>query len=280
MISDSNAASSNTSQPAAETARSVQPRRFTDKVAVITGVSDRGIGGAIAERLAREGASVAMLCRHEPHKLLKLLDRLECDARSINCDITQSSQITAAVEWTVDQLGGLEILVNNAGVESAGRLEEVPIEKWKALLDVNLQGAIQMSQSVLPVMKSGGVIVNVASTLSIGGCAGYSVYSASNAGLIGFTQSLAWELAPRGIRVVADSPGLIHTPMVFKHIARWTPEARDKVEACHPLGIGTPHDVANAVAFLASSEGHWITGVNLPLGWAPHYPLPFQHFLG
>jgi 3-oxoacyl-[acyl-carrier protein] reductase len=126
----------------------------------------------------------------------------------------------------------------------------------------------------------GGVIVNIASALALGGCAGFAVYSASKAGLVGFTQSLAWELAPKGIRVVGLAPGLVHTPMVHKHIAHLTPEVWAQVEACHPLGIGRPDDVAAAVAFLASSDARWITGVTLPLGWAPHYPLPTASMMG
>ncbi len=280
MISDSksnNSSSTPASFPAAQSQSA--DRRFANKVVVITGASDRGIGGAIAERFAREGASVAMLCRTEPKKLLKLLERLQCDCKWRCCDITQSTQVAASIESTLDALGSLDILVNNAGVETAGRLEEMPESEWKGVLDVNLQGAIQVTQAVLPVMKFGGVIINVASALSIGGCSGYSVYSASKAGLIGFTQSLAWELAPRGIRVVAVSPGLVHTPMVFKHIEHWTPESRAKVDACHPLGIGTPHDVAGAVTFLASADARWITGINLPLGWTNHYPLPVNQLL-
>lgn len=255
-------------------------RRFAGKTVLVTGASDRGIGGAVAERFAREGASVGMLSRHEPRKMMKLLQRLSCDAKWVPCDITDPAAIATSLETIVDELGPIDVLVNNAGVESAGRLEETTEADWKLVLAVNLQGAIQVTQASLPVIKSGSVVINIASALGLGGCTGYSVYSASKAGLIGFTQSLAWELAPRGIRVVAVSPGLVHTPMVFKHAEHWTPEVRKKVEAAHPLGIGTPHDVAAAVAFLASADARWITGVNLPLGWSPNYPLPTETFSG
>jgi len=263
-------------QPASEP----QGRRFEGKSVLVTGASDRGIGGAIAERFAREGASVGMLCRHEPRKLTKMLARLNCQSKWVECDVTQPAAITKGLEQIVDELGHLDILVNNAGVETAGQLEDLRSSDWQQLLAVNLHGAIRVTQTSLPIISAGGVIVNIASALGIGGCSGYSVYSASKAGLIGFTQSLAWELAPRGIRVVAVSPGLVHTPMVFKHIEHWTPEIRQRVESLHPLGIGTPHDVAAAVAFLASSDARWITGVNLPLGWSPNFSLPTESFSG
>jgi NAD(P)-dependent dehydrogenase (short-subunit alcohol dehydrogenase family) len=173
------------------------------------------------------------------------------------------------------EFGKIDVVVNNAGVELARPLEKFSDADWKELLDVNLNGAIAVAQATLPYLpQPGGVIVNIASALGLAGCPGYSIYSASKAGLIGFTQSLAWELAPQRIRVVAVAPALVYTPMVHKYMSQITPALWQQIEACHPLGIGGPGDVAAAVAFLASSDARWITGVTLPLGWAANFPLP------
>jgi 3-oxoacyl-[acyl-carrier protein] reductase len=254
--------------------------RFVGKTAVITGASDQGIGGAIAERLAREGANVALLSRTEPKRLLKRLQRLQRQSLFVECDITCQQDVQQAVEQSVTQFGQLDVLVNNAGVEYARPLEHFTDEQWQGLLEVNLHGAIRMCRAVLPhIPQSGGAIVNVASALALGGCPSFSVYSAAKAGLIGLTQSLAWELAPRKIRVLAIAPALVATPMTVKHMQHLTPEVRKQLEAIHPLGVGAPHDVAGAVAFLASDDAAWITGATLPLGWAPHYALPVAHFM-
>jgi NAD(P)-dependent dehydrogenase (short-subunit alcohol dehydrogenase family) len=244
-------------------------------VALVTGASDRGIGGEIAVRLASEGAAVAMISRREPARLLKKLGRFKQGAVHTPGDVTKVGDIGRAIDDCLGEFGKLDVVVNNAGVEVASPLAKFRDEAWRDLLDVNLSGAIAVTKAALPhLTEPGGVIVNIASALGIGGCPGFSVYSASKAGMIGFTQSLAWELAPRGIRVVAVAPGLVHTPMVHKHVAKLTPEVWQQIEACHPLGIGRPDDVAAAVAFLASSDARWITGITLPLGWAQHYPLP------
>ncbi len=171
--------------------------RFVGKVAVVTGASDRGIGGAIAERLASEGAAVAMFSRTEPKRLLKRMQRLSADSRWLRCDITKPDDVSNAVDQSIAQFGRIDALVNNAGVEYAKRFEHFADDEWQELLDVNLHGAIRMTRAVLPHLPSpGGVIVNVASALALGGCPSFSIYSAGKAGLIGLTQSLAWELAP------------------------------------------------------------------------------------
>ena len=110
------------------------------------------------------------------------------------------------------------------------------------------------------------------------GCAGYHAYSASKAGLIGMTQSLALELAPRGQRAVCVAPALVHTPMAHKHVASLDESTKKDLESAHPLGMGAPSDVANAVTFLASKNASWITGVSLPLGWIPSWGLPAPEF--
>ncbi len=249
--------------------------RFDGKVALITGASDRGIGGEIAVRLASEGAAVAMISRREPGRLLKKLSRYGQGAVHTAGDVTKGDDISRAIDDCLGEFGKLDVLVNNAGVEVASSLDKFSDADWRALLDVNLNGAIAVTKAALPHLAApGGVVVNIASVLGLAGCPGFSVYSASKAGLMGFTQSLAWELAPQGIRVVAVAPGLVHTPMVHKHVEKLTPEVWQQIEACHPLGMGRPDDVAAAVAFLASSDARWITGITLPLGWAQHYPLP------
>lgn len=255
--------------------------RFAGKVALVTGASDRGIGGEIAVRLAREGAAIAVLTRHAPERLLKKLKRFEPGTVFTEGDVTKPADVARAMDECLGEFGKIDIVVNNAGVEVARPLEQFEDAAWRELLDINLNGAIAVTRAALPYLSApGGVIVNIASALGLGGCPGFSVYSASKAGLIGFTQSLAWELAPKGIRVVAVAPGLVHTPMIHKHAEQLTPEIWAQIEACHPLGMGRPDDVAGAVAFLASSDARWITGITLPLGWAVHYPLPTGQFLG
>jgi 3-oxoacyl-[acyl-carrier protein] reductase len=266
------AESSASSQAAADTAGE---QRFTGKVALVTGTSDRGIGGEIAVRLAREGAAVAMMSRHKPERLLKKVNRFENGSVFTTGDVTKTADVKRAIDDCMGEFGKIDIVVNNAGVEMARSLDKFSDDEWRELIDINLNGAINVTRAALPYLSSpGGAIVNIASALGLGGCPGFTIYSASKAGLIGFTQSLAWELAPKGIRVVAVAPGLVHTPMIHKHVSQLTPEIWAKVEACHPLGMGRPDDVAAAVAFLASSDARWITGITLPLGWAYHYPLP------
>jgi NAD(P)-dependent dehydrogenase (short-subunit alcohol dehydrogenase family) len=255
--------------------------RFAGKVALITGASDRGIGGETAIRLAREGAAVALISRRVPERLLKKINRFEQGVVHTTGDVTRPGDVSRAIDDCMGEFGKIDILVNNAGVELAKPIEKFSDDEWRGLLDVNLNGAIAMTRAALPYLATnGGAIVNVASALGLGGCPGFSIYSASKAALIGFTQSLAWELAPKHVRVVAVAPGLVHTPMIHKHAAQLTPEVWAKIEACHPLGMGRPDDVAAAIAFLASDDARWITGITLPVGWANHYPLPTGALMG
>ncbi len=254
--------------------------RFARKAALIAGVSDRGIGGAIARRLSSEGAVLLLASRSEPTRLLAQLTKRGRVFHFVNCDVTREEDVRAAVAACRAQFGAIDVLVNNAGVERHKLLHECDDATMYELLETNLVGAIRMTRAALPHMTSpGGAIVNVSSALSLGGCATYSVYGASKAGLNGFTQSLAWELAPRGVRVVAVAPAAVLTGMVAKYWEQVTAEHARQYRESHPLDVGLASDVAAAVAFLASDEARWITGVTLPLGWAPSLQLPMEDWV-
>jgi NAD(P)-dependent dehydrogenase (short-subunit alcohol dehydrogenase family) len=251
---------------------------LSGKVAWVTGAGS-GIGEAAALALAREGAAVALSGRRrEP--LQAVADRIAKAGGKLMVapgDLGEQGAATGIADSIAKQFGRLDILVNNAGVEVSARLVDSTEEEWRQLLDINLNGCIALTKEALPHLKKpGGVIVNVASALGLAGCVGFSVYSASKAGMIGFTQSLAWEVARDGVRVVAVAPGLVHTPMAQKHVDKLTPAVWAQLEACHPLGVGRAADCAAAICFLASEDARWITGVTLPLGFAHQFPLPIM----
>ena len=256
--------------------RGAASRRYEDSVVFVSGVSDRGIGGAIVERLSAEGAAVAVTWyQHPPERLLRRLSRSGAPHLSVECDVTRQRSVDSAVAACLDRFGRIDVLVNNAGVESAAELETVSDYQWLRTLDVNLNGAMRLTRAVLPHLSTqGGVVVSIASVLAMAGSSEYAAYKTSKAGLIGMTQSLALEIACRGQRALCLAPALVHTAMVHKHLAAMTDDEKRQTEAMHPLGIGQPQDVASAVAFLASEEARWITGVTLPMGWVNGYPLP------
>jgi NAD(P)-dependent dehydrogenase (short-subunit alcohol dehydrogenase family) len=249
--------------------------RFTGKVALVSGASDRGIGGAIAERLAEEGAAVSLFGLDEPTRLMDRLAQDNAEVCYAPCDVTCQQDVDRVVGETLRLFGRIDVVVNNAGEEIAEPFEHLTDDAWARLIDVNLSGVMRLSRASLPALKKrGGAIVNIASASALGGTPGLAAYSAAKAGVIGLTQTLAMELAPHAVRVVALAPALVKTPMATKHIAQITRETWEKIQAVHPLGIGRPQDVAAAVAFLASDEARWITGITLPMGWCPGYPLP------
>lgn len=234
------------------------------KNAVITGGA-RGIGEAIARVMARMGANVILWDVLEDQAKATaeaLAKEFGVKALGTAVDVTKADSVDAAVETAVGEFGGIDILVNNAGITRDGLIIRMKEEDWDAVLAINLKGVWQCTKSVGKVMLKArkGSIVNIASVVGVMGNAGQANYSASKAGVIGLTKTSAKEFAPRGVRVNAVAPGYIRTPMTDK----LTDEQRERMQALIPLGeLGTPEDVADAVAFLASGAARYITGQTL-----------------
>jgi 3-oxoacyl-[acyl-carrier protein] reductase len=235
--------------------------RFENQNAIVTGAG-RGIGQAIAMRLAAEGARVACVSRSEANA-----KRVADELNMLRADTAKHYAVDVADHATVQQTGAqiltdftkIDILVNNAGVTRDGLAMRMSIEDWDAVINTNLRGAFNFTQSILRAMikQRSGRILNITSVIGLIGNAGQTNYSASKAGLIGFTKSLARELASRNITVNAIAPGFITTDMT----AGLSDEVKKTIQSQIPLGkTGTPEDVANLAAFLASGEAAYITG--------------------
>ncbi len=230
-------------------------------VALVTG-SSRGIGRAIAGELAREGWAVCInyLERREAAEALAAELRAEgLEAAALQADVADRKAVEAMVRTAEADLGPVDLLVNNAGISRQGLFQDTDDGTWDRMLGVNLTGARNACMAVLPHMISQkrGNIVNISSIWGLRGASCEVAYACTKAAIVGLTRSLALELAPSGIRVNAVAPGCIETDMV-KVLGR---ETRNMLVEETPLGrLGTPEDIAHAVAFLASEKASFITG--------------------
>lgn len=242
-------------------------KALAKKVALVTGAG-KGIGAAIAKRLALEGTKVAVndINFNLARTVAEKIQENGGEAFAIKADVIKADEVSRMVDAIVEKYVTIDILVNNAGVLRSTRLEEIKEEEWNLVIDVNLKGTFNCSQAVLPLMreKEGGRIVNLSSS------AGKSVstlggahYTAAKAGILGLTRHMAKESAPYGINVNAVCPGLIDTEMVRKNVSSSRLTA---YERSFPISrLGTPAEVAALVFFLVSEESSYITGASIDI---------------
>ncbi len=233
---------------------------LADKVAVVTGAG-RGIGRAIALAYARMGADVACVSRTEENsaKVAAEVEAIGRRAWPLAVDVSDTAAVDAAAKGILELAGRVDILVNNAGVTRDNLLMRMSEEEWDTVLNTNLKGAFNFTRAFSRpfIRQRSGRIINIASVIGLIGNAGQSNYAASKAALIGFTKSVAKELAPRGITVNAIAPGFIETDMTAVLDEKMRGEVLERV----PLGrFGAPDDIAHAAVFLAMEPTGYVTG--------------------
>lgn len=232
------------------------------KVALITGGA-RGIGKKIAEKFARNGYNIVINYVSEKTDVNKLESDLSQNGKvevlCIKCDVTDFNSCQEMVKEAVDKFGEIDVLINNAGITKDNLLMRMKEEDFDKVINVNLKGTFNMTKNVISYMmkKRSGRIVNISSVVGVSGNSGQANYAASKAGIIGFTKSVAKELASRNILANAVAPGFIETDMTDV----LSESVKESIYSQIPLKkMGKPEEVANAVYFLGSDENTYITG--------------------
>jgi NAD(P)-dependent dehydrogenase (short-subunit alcohol dehydrogenase family) len=256
--------------------------RFRDRVAVVTGAG-RGIGRAVARRLASEGASVVVndLAAGGADETARLVSDAGGRALPVAADISAEADVSRLMAEAAKHFGGVDVLVNNAGIDLVAPVEKTTLEDWQRMQSVDLTGAFLCARHALPLLKrsNSGAVVNVASIHAFCTQPGRAAYAAAKAGLLGFTRALALDLGPLGIRVNAVVPGYIRTEIWNLWLSE-TPDPEATIAGIagqHPLRrVGTPEDIAAAVAFLSSDDAAFVSGASLVVdgGLTAMFPPP------
>ncbi len=233
------------------------------KTVIVTGGS-RGIGKAIVYAFANAGYNVILNYNQSEQSAKNIVEDLK-DCKGIvemfKADVSRRDEVDAMIEYVNKEFGGIDVVVNNAGISHVGLFDETTEEEFRRVIDVNLMGVFNVTQSALKecmLSKKDGVIINISSIWGISGASCEVAYSASKAGVIGLTKGLAKELAPSNITVNAIAPGAIATDMIYKEYSEQ--EIAD-IEKDIPMGrLGTPIEIANLALYLASDNARYITG--------------------
>ena len=232
-----------------------------DKNIIVTGAT-RGIGKEIALTLAQNGANIAINYRNyneEVEELINSIKEFGVDAIAVKCDVSKSDEVDDFISEVKNHFSSIDVLVNNAGITKDGLLLRMKDEDFNSVLDVNLKGTFNTTKSISPIMikQKHGKIINISSVVGIVGNAGQCNYAASKAGVIGFSKSVARELASRNINVNVVAPGYIDTDMTKS----LPDKVKDEILKSIPMKkMGNPKEVANLVLFLSSSLSDYITG--------------------